>query len=66
MSETEPDPSRCPLCGGPNGCALALPPESRPAECWCVTKRFPRDLTDRAAQPTCICGRCVAAHTEDG
>ncbi|MFN3375806.1 MAG: cysteine-rich CWC family protein [Burkholderiaceae bacterium] len=54
---------RCPLCGGPNGCAMAagLPPE----RCWCMQApldpaalaRIP--ATDRGLR--CVCAACGQA-----
>ncbi len=56
---TEPDPSRCSLCGGPNACALALPEADRPPECWCRSERFPEALLTQAPPTACICQRCL-------
>ncbi|GAB4089287.1 cysteine-rich CWC family protein [Hydrogenophaga soli] len=64
------DPSRCPLCGGPNGCALC-PGEPRARgegspPCWCTQAHFPASLLAQvpahAQRKACICARCVAAH----
>lgn len=59
--------SRCPLCGGPNECALAADAAS-PA-CWCFTADIsPQAL---AAVPpedrgrACVCPRCAAGPGED-
>ncbi|MBT9513928.1 MAG: cysteine-rich CWC family protein [Acidovorax sp.] len=57
-----PPQSCCPLCGGPNQCAMAagLPPES----CWCMTQ--PIAPAALAAVPeaqrgqVCICAACGA------
>jgi hypothetical protein len=54
--------NRCPLCHGPNDCALALPPEQRPAECWCVSRKFPPELLARADPGSCICASCLELH----
>ena len=60
------DPSRCPLCGGDNGCAMAAEQatgEAQPA-CWCVSALFSPTLLARlpagAVDAACICARCVA------
>jgi hypothetical protein len=62
---TDPDPSRCPLCGGPNACALAAPGAGPEAPCWCAPERFDRALLARipagAVGRACICRRCRAA-----
>ena len=60
-----PDPTRCPLCGGDNRCAMELARASGEAQppCWCVDTRFPPDLLQRlppeAAGQACICAACV-------
>ena len=69
MSDSRPtltDPSRCPLCGGNNGCAMAAQQasgETQPA-CWCVSAVFSPALLARlpagAQDAACICARCVA------
>jgi Cysteine-rich CWC len=60
------DPTRCPLCGGDNRCAMEVQKatgEPQPP-CWCVTETFTPDLLARlpeAAQgQACICARCLA------
>jgi hypothetical protein len=67
VSETAPDPGRCPLCGAANGCAMqaapGLPPGGQPLSCWCraasigpdVLERIPTALRGQA----CICARCA-------
>ena len=59
------DPTRCPLCGGDNRCAMEVQKatgEPQPP-CWCVTETFTPDLLARlpeAAQgQACICARCL-------
>ena len=51
------DTARCPLCGGPNRCALAAAPSA--TECWCDSLEFPRELfaqiPDDAVRKTCVC-----------
>jgi hypothetical protein len=53
---------RCPLCGGPNGCAPARE-GSFDTPCWCRDVTFSADLLARvpAAQAgrACICPRCA-------
>jgi len=56
------EPARCPLCGGPNGCALAV---NRPIDgCWCAAKPIPQRLLDRIPPErrgrACICAACAA------
>ncbi len=56
------DPSRCPLCGGPNACALAGPGAAQP--CWCVGQTFAADVLaavpEAARRRACICRACAA------
>ncbi|OYD49560.1 cysteine-rich CWC family protein [Acidovorax kalamii] len=60
-------PSRCPLCGGPNQCAMAAgrPPES----CWCMTQ--PIAPAALAAVPeaqrgqACVCPACGTPSNND-
>jgi Cysteine-rich CWC len=59
------DPDRCPLCGGPNNCAMQA--QRRTGEpqppCWCVTVNFSEDLLARvpvrAQRKACICADCA-------
>lgn len=61
MSDTL-DPTRCPLCGQRNSCALAEPGADG-AACWCfgttvdpgALQRIPPESIDRA----CLCPRCA-------
>ena len=60
------NPSRCPLCGGDNGCAIARKQATGQAQptCWCVSASFSPALLARlpagALNAACICARCVA------
>jgi len=62
------DPTRCPLCGADNRCAMELERATGQAQpaCWCTTTTFPPDLLERlpeaARGQACICAACVAAH----
>ncbi len=59
------DPSRCPLCGGDNRCALELQKATGQAQppCWCVSQTFSAELLARlptqAQGQACICGACL-------
>ena len=61
-----PDPSRCPLCGEENRCAMEIARETGEAQsaCWCMNADFSADLLDRVPSATrrlaCICARCAA------
>ncbi|WP_198150799.1 cysteine-rich CWC family protein [Caldimonas taiwanensis] len=70
MSAKPPiDTSRCPLCGGPNGCAMAAPAQA-PTPCWCTRVRFRAETLARVPQPlrrrACICRRCAEVQDEAG
>lgn len=60
------DPARCPLCGGPNDCAMA-PAEAAcsgdPQACWCTGVRFDPELLARipaaAQRKACVCHACA-------
>lgn len=59
--EPAADPSRCPLCGGLNGCALT---EGRPIEsCWCLSAKIPAEVLDRIPperrRQACVCAACA-------
>ncbi|MEP6721321.1 MAG: cysteine-rich CWC family protein [Variovorax sp.] len=62
-----PDPSRCPLCGAANGCAMEIERETGMAQppCWCMSANFTDALRARvpadARGLACICANCVAA-----
>ncbi|WP_084383307.1 cysteine-rich CWC family protein [Hydrogenophaga flava] len=66
MSDTPNDPTRCPLCGGDNRCAMELERATGQPQppCWCVDAAFPPDLLARLPQEAegkaCICAACVA------
>lgn len=57
-----PDASRCPLCGGPNACALAAGNTAEP--CWCTSVAIGPELLERipaaARGVACVCARCAA------
>ena len=46
------DPTRCPLCGGDNRCAMELERATGQPQppCWCVGTAFPPDLLARLPQ----------------
>lgn len=71
-NDTEPDASRCPLCGGDNRCAMELQRATgqQQGPCWCVSQTFSAELLARlpadAQGKACICARCLSAfNTED-
>lgn len=61
----ETDRSRCALCGGPNGCAMArrAAGEESDRPCWCVSREFPLALLERATaldgRERCVCAACL-------
>ncbi len=55
------DKTTCPLCGGPNACAMET---GAPAEaCWCTRVPFPADVLARvpaeARNTRCVCASCA-------
>lgn len=62
------DATKCPLCGGPNACAIAA---GRDAEtCWCMTVVVDPDAIARipaeAQGKVCICERCARGAADGG
>ncbi|RZL03200.1 MAG: hypothetical protein EOP36_06060 [Rubrivivax sp.] len=53
----------CPLCGGPNACAV-LACGMVDAPCWCRSVAFSADLLaqvpEEARGLACVCARCAA------
>jgi len=68
MHPTPPaDPTRCPLCGGDNRCAMETEKATGLPQppCWCVTETFPPALMARIPEAArgraCLCPGCVKA-----
>jgi hypothetical protein len=63
---SEPDPSRCPLCGGPNGCAVEAGGEA--AACWCMQVEMGDEVLERVPEPArnraCVCAACARGDAE--
>lgn len=63
---THTNPSRCPLCGADNRCAMEVERASGEPQppCWCVAQHFSPALLARlpagSRHAACICARCVA------
>jgi hypothetical protein len=61
-----PDPSRCPLCGEMNRCAMEVARETGQTQppCWCMEADFSADLLAQVPADkrrlACICARCAA------
>jgi hypothetical protein len=55
------DVSRCPLCGGPNFCAMAAGGVDE--DCWCAQIEFAPQALDRLPRhergARCICPSCA-------
>jgi len=68
---TRPDPSRCPLCGESNRCALEIERETGQAQppCWCMAADFSEALLARVPATqrrlACICARCAAQEAQE-
>lgn len=65
---TTSEEALCPLCGEPNGCAVAAGDD--PAACWCMTTKIPAELRLLAQAErerkgitvkSCICQICTEA-----
>ncbi len=60
-----PDPARCPLCGGPNRCALETQRSTGEPQppCWCTQVTFSAEtlarVPDAARQKACLCQACA-------
>jgi hypothetical protein len=67
LDPAQPDPSRCPLCGRDNRCAMEIERETGQAQppCWCLSATFSAELLARvppaARGQACICAACAAA-----
>lgn len=61
------DPTLCPICQGPNKCAMEIAKESgnEPERCWCLDAVFSSSLLDQvphdAKGKACICIKCVTS-----
>jgi hypothetical protein len=61
------DPSRCPLCGASNGCAMQAQHDSGQPQppCWCTRADFTAELLARvpgaARDRACVCAACAAS-----
>jgi hypothetical protein len=61
------DPTRCPLCGTANACAMEIERLTGVAQgpCWCMAARFDEALKERVPEAArglaCLCARCAAA-----
>ncbi len=59
------DPTRCPLCGQANACAMEVERATgqKQAPCWCTQVDFSAELLARvpedARRKACICARCA-------
>ncbi len=64
--EPTADPTRCPICGQPNRCAMEVERESgvKQDACWCTGVAFGADLLAQvpaaAQRQACICPACAA------
>jgi Cysteine-rich CWC len=66
------DPSRCPLCGQTNQCAMEIEKATGIAQeaCWCVGMDFSANVLAKvpptAQNQACICASCARLATESG
>jgi hypothetical protein len=58
----EIDPSRCPICGQPNDCAVVAQ-NGHKGPCWCHTIKIPHEILqlvpEEARGKACLCRRCA-------
>ncbi|NKE66982.1 cysteine-rich CWC family protein [Ramlibacter sp. RBP-2] len=60
------DPTRCPICGQPNRCAMEVERETglKQDACWCTQVDFGAALLAQVPAPAqgqaCICAACAA------
>lgn len=58
------DPSRCPVCGAPNRCALV----EGGGRCWCSEVSIPRDALEKipleARGVACLCRACATGRRD--
>ena len=65
--EPQVDPSRCPLCGQPNQCAMEVERATgaKQPPCWCTGLDFSGELLEKLPAESrgkaCICNACAAA-----
>ncbi|MEO5669331.1 MAG: cysteine-rich CWC family protein [Ramlibacter sp.] len=61
------DPTRCPLCGKANACAIEMERETgvKQPPCWCTQVDFSAELIEsvpsQARGQACICEACAKA-----
>jgi hypothetical protein len=64
------DPTRCPLCGKPNQCAMEVEHATgvKQPPCWCTQVKFDAELLssvpEEARSVACICAACAQAKAE--
>ena len=61
MTTASVDPTRCPLCGADNRCAMAADADA--AYCWCFDATIASETLERvpaaARGVACVCAACV-------
>lgn len=62
------DPGICPLCGRPNGCAMAAGGDGQ--VCWCARVTIDARVLERIPVEqrgvACVCARCAAGALDAG
>ena len=64
-TDTSLEPSRCPLCGQANQCAMEVERATgiEQPPCWCTQANFSKELLERlpaeARGQACICAACA-------
>jgi hypothetical protein len=62
--ELEPDTQVCPMCGAPNGCAMASGEPDGESTCWCRAYKLTSETRTLAAASApaaaaCLCEACL-------
>ena len=61
MTTPSVDPTRCPLCGADNRCAMAADPDA--TYCWCFDATIAAETLERvpaeARGVACVCAACA-------
>jgi hypothetical protein len=66
------DPTRCPLCGTPNVCAMVAERKTGETQglCWCMAACFDEAVMPRipadARGVACLCARCASSAERAG
>ncbi|CAI6083435.1 cysteine-rich CWC family protein [Cohnella sp. JJ-181] len=61
MASEKKEAAACPLCGGPNGCAIEAGQQAE--SCWCMRRAIGERVLERVPPPlrgrVCVCRACA-------